>query len=198
MRRALVDPSSAEWVDVVDDDDRVVGRVTRPEMRTRNLLHRAVYVFVLNTRGELFVHRRTATKDVYPGYCDLTIGGVVGTGEEYDAAAERELAEELGLIGVPIIRLGGLRYADEGTRICGMVYLTRHDGPFVLQAEEIASGDASNESPRGPTGQACAGSGGRRSSSSTRPCPGLKIGQPSCHSTGVRNVSRSRFHVPSG
>ena len=140
MRRALVDPSSAEWVDVVDDDDRVVGRVTRPEIRTRNLLHRAVYVFVLNTRGELFVHRRTATKDVYPGYCDPTIGGVVGTGEEYDAAAERELAEELGLIGVPIIRLGGLRYADEGTRICGMVYLTRHDGPFVLQAEEIASG----------------------------------------------------------
>ena len=37
-----------------------------------------------------------------------------------------------------------LRYADEGTRICGMVYLTRHDGPFVLQAEEIASGAASS------------------------------------------------------
>ena len=140
MRRALVDPSSAEWVDVVDDDDRVVGRVTRPEIRTRNLLHRAVYVFVLNTRGELFVHRRTATKDVYPGYCDLTIGGVVGAGEDYDAAAERELAEELGLVGAPIVRLGNLRYADEGTRVCGMVYLTRHDGPFVLQAEEIASG----------------------------------------------------------
>jgi len=135
-----VDQGSAEWVDVVDDDDRVVGRVTRAEMRTRNLLHRAVYVFVLNTRGELFVHRRTATKDVYPGYCDLTIGGVVGAGEEYDAAADRELAEELGVVGVAIIRLGDFRYADEGTRVCGMAYLTRHDGPFVLQAEEIASG----------------------------------------------------------
>jgi isopentenyldiphosphate isomerase len=135
-----VDPNSAEWVDVVDDDDRVVDRATRAEMRAGNLLHRAVYVFVLNTRGELFVHRRTATKDVYPGYCDLTIGGVVGAGEEYDAAAEREVAEELGVVGAPIVRLGDIRYADEGTRIFGMVYFTRHDGPFVLQAEEIASG----------------------------------------------------------
>jgi len=135
-----VDSSTEEWVDIVDDNDRVVATATRAEMRAGNLLHRAVYVFVLNGRGEVFVHRRTPTKDVYPGYCDVTIGGVVGAGESYDAAAERELAEELGVVGAPIARLGDIRYADEGTRICGMVYLTRHDGPFVLQAEEITSG----------------------------------------------------------
>jgi isopentenyldiphosphate isomerase len=140
MRRALVDPDRDEWVDVVDEDDRVVGRATRADMRARNLPHRAVYVFVRNMRGELFVHRRTLTKDVYPGYCDVTIGGVVAAGEEYDAAAERELAEELGLMGAPLTRLGNIRYSDEGTRVCGMVYVARHDGPFVLQAEEIASG----------------------------------------------------------
>lgn len=129
-----------EWVDLVDDDDRVVARVTRAEMRQRNLLHRAVYVLVRNARGEIFVHRRTTTKDVYSGYYDVTVGGVVAAGEDYDAAAARELAEELGVMNVSLARLGPMRYADERTRIHGMVYAARHDGPFVLQAEEIASG----------------------------------------------------------
>lgn len=135
-----VDPEHEEWVDVVDDDDHVVGRAHRAEMRARNLPHRAVYVFVRNRAGDLFVHRRTPTKDVYPGYCDVTVGGVVAAGEEYDAAAERELAEELGVVGAPLARLGTMRYADERTRVHGMVYAIRHEGPFVLQHEEIASG----------------------------------------------------------
>ena len=63
--------ASDELVDVVDADDRVVRRVSRAEMRRENLLHRAVYLLVRNGRGELFVHRRTPTKDVYPGYCDV-------------------------------------------------------------------------------------------------------------------------------
>ncbi len=137
-RRVNVDRD--EWVDVVDDDDRVIGRATRADMRARNLSHRAVYVFVHNSRHELFVHRRTLTKDVYPGFCDVTVGGVVAAGEEYDAAAARELAEELGVTGAPLARLGTIRYADERTRVRGVVYAARHDGPFVLQAEEIASG----------------------------------------------------------
>lgn len=135
-----MDLDRGEWVDVVDEDDRVVGCATRADMRAGNLLHRAVYIFVRNNRGELFVHRRTRTKDVYPGHYDVTIGGVVAAGEEYDAAAERELAEELGVVGAPLARLGTMRYGDAGTQVHGMVYVACHEGPFVLQAEEIASG----------------------------------------------------------
>jgi len=129
-----------EWIDLVDDDDRVVGRATRAEMRRDNLLHRAVYILVTNTRGELFIHERTSTKDVYPGYRDVTVGGVVAAGEDYDTAAARELAEELGVTNARLERLGPTAYADAGTRVRGMVYRARHDGPFVLQPEEIVSG----------------------------------------------------------
>ncbi len=52
------------------------------------------------TDGRLLVHRRADDKDVYPGWWDLAAGGVVGAGEAYGAAARRELAEELGVIGV--------------------------------------------------------------------------------------------------
>ena len=138
--RRVDDITASETIDIVDDEDRVVDRATRREMRERNLLHRAVYIFVVNSGGELFVHRRTATKDVYPGYWDVCIGGVVVAGESYDAAAEREIAEELGVMGGPLRPLGKLRFEDAGTRIHGAVYAAAHDGPFVLQAEEILSG----------------------------------------------------------
>jgi isopentenyldiphosphate isomerase len=131
----------SEWVDVVDADDRVVGRTTRAEMRRRNLPHRAVYVLVLSSRDELFVHQRTQSKDVYPGYRDVTIGGVVAAGEDYDTAAVRELAEEIGVHDASLERLGPMIYEDARTRVHGMVYAARHDGPFVLQAEEIVSGE---------------------------------------------------------
>lgn len=129
----------SELVDIVDDADRVLRQATRAEMRRHNLLHRAVYVLVVSSRGELFVHRRTESKDVFPGHWDLTVGGVVAAGEDYRRAAERELAEELG-IAPALQRLGPVRYQDVDTRLLGDVYLARHDGPVTLQREEIAAG----------------------------------------------------------
>ncbi len=131
---------AGELVDVVDGDDRVLRRVTRAEMRRGNLLHRAVYLLVQNAREELLVHRRTTTKDVYPGFFDVTVGGVVGAGEDYDAAARRELAEEVGIVGAPLTPLFGVRYEDPSTKLVGRAYLARHDGRVALQAEEIVWG----------------------------------------------------------
>jgi isopentenyldiphosphate isomerase len=129
-----------ELVDVVDADDRVIGRATRAEMRRDNLLHRAVYILVRDTQGRLFVHRRTPTKDVYPGYWDVTVGGVVAAGEDYATAARRELAEEIGVVSDALEPLFPMQYADASTRLVGYAFLARHDGPVVLQAEEIAEG----------------------------------------------------------
>jgi len=125
---------------VVDDAGRTVGVVTRREMRARRLPHRATYVLVFNGRGELFVHLRSAGKDIYPSYWDSCVGGVLAAGEEFDTGAARELAEELG-VEAPLQRLFPLRYDDAHTIVYGMVYRTRHDGPFHLQAEEVVRGE---------------------------------------------------------
>ena len=129
-----------ELVDVVDTDDRVLGRATRAEMRRDNLLHRAVYILVFNARGELFVHRRTESKDVYPGLWDVTIGGVVAAGEDYLDAARREIGEEIGVVARTLRRFASLRYEDAYTRLLGAAFVAEHNGPFRLQAEEIAHG----------------------------------------------------------
>jgi 8-oxo-dGTP pyrophosphatase MutT (NUDIX family) len=109
-------------------------------MRRDNLIHRACYILVFNSRGELFVHQRTDTKDVYPGFFDLAAGGVVLAGESYDAAAQRELAEELGIADQPLTALFDFFWEDAHCRVWGRVYRCVHDGPMRLQPEEIVSG----------------------------------------------------------
>src|SRR4029078_1533992 len=86
-----------EQVDVIDDEGRTIGVVTRREMRQRGLLHRCTYVLVFNRAVELCVHLRTPTKDVYPSHWDVAIGGVVTAGETYAQGVVREMQEELGI-----------------------------------------------------------------------------------------------------
>lgn len=133
--------SPGEVVDVVDDDDRVVARATRAEVRRHNLIHRSVYLLVFNTRGELFVHQRTMDKDVYPGHHDVAIGGMVQAGEDYATAAAREGSEELGVSDLTLEPLFALRFRQATNRVNGMVYRVVHDGPFVLDPEEIVGGE---------------------------------------------------------
>ena len=133
--------AAVEEVDVVDAEDVVIGRATRAEIRAGNLRHRATYVLVFNSDGKLFVHQRTTTKDIYPGYFDVAVGGVVGAGESYDAAAQRELAEELGVTAVPLRRVLRCSYEDEHNRVNGMVYSCTYDGPVTLQASELVAGE---------------------------------------------------------
>lgn len=129
-----------EPVDVVDEDGRTVDVVTRLEMRARRLPHRSTYVLVFNRRGELFVHLRTSTKDVYPSHWDPCVGGVLAAGEDFDAGAARELAEELG-VAAPLERLFPFRWEDPRNTVHGMVYRAVHDGPLRLQPEEVVRGE---------------------------------------------------------
>ena len=128
----------AELVDVVDDRDEVVAVVTRAEMRARRLQHRAVFVAVMGSDGRLLVHRRADSKDVWPGWWDLAAGGVVASGEGYDDAAVRELAEELGVDGVALEPLGAGRFADDDVALLAGLYRCVCDGRFTFTDGEIA------------------------------------------------------------
>ena len=79
-----------ELVDLIDRDDRVIGRASRRRVRAENLLHRGVGILCRNSGGLIYVHKRTDIKDVFPGMYDMFVGGVVEAGETYDEAASRE------------------------------------------------------------------------------------------------------------
>lgn len=130
-----------EIVAIVDEQNNVVGAVPRREMRAKRLPHRSTYILVFNSQGELYVQKRTMTKDVFPGYYDPAAGGVVQAGESYEVSAARELAEEMGIRGVPLTYLFTFYFADEHARVWGGVFRCVYDGPLVLQAEEVESGE---------------------------------------------------------
>ena len=132
--------SEDELVAIVDKENNVIGAEPRHIMRTRGLIYRATYILVFNPKGEIFVQKRTLTKDVYPGYYDVAAGGVVLAGESYEESAERELFEELGIRGVPITRLFDFFYSGSGNRVWGRAYSCVYDGEMALQTEEIESG----------------------------------------------------------
>lgn len=90
---------STELFDVCDEHDRVIGQAPRGEVHARGLLHRAVHIWVFNSRGELLLHQRSSAKDEYPLRFTSSASGHLAAGEDYLTAARRELREELGLSG---------------------------------------------------------------------------------------------------
>jgi isopentenyldiphosphate isomerase len=125
-----------EMVEMLDDLGQVVSLVTRREMRERNLLHRAVFVAVVNGSDEILVHRRAPWKDIWPDAWDIAVGGIVTPGEAWEAAAARELVEETG-VTVELGYLGEGEYSDGEVRELARVYHARSEGPFTFVDGEI-------------------------------------------------------------
>jgi isopentenyldiphosphate isomerase len=125
-----------ELVDVLDDEGNVAGKATRAEVRAANLLHRSVFIAVVNAADELLVHRRADWKDVWPGAWDVAFGGIVEAGEAWEGAAARELLEESG-VQAELIYLGEDTYADETVRERARIYLARHEGPVAFVDGEV-------------------------------------------------------------
>jgi len=86
-----------EILEVVDDQDRVIGSAPRAEIHANSWRHRAAHVFLFNPQGQIYVQRRSASKDRFPGALDSSAAGHVEPGEGYEEAAIRELQEELGI-----------------------------------------------------------------------------------------------------
>ena len=85
-----------EKLDLVDEEDQVIGVLSRSEVYARGLHNiRVVNLFVVNNEGNLWIPRRTAHKKLYPLHLDMSMGGHVMSGEKYDEAFSRETQEEL-------------------------------------------------------------------------------------------------------
>jgi 16S rRNA (adenine1518-N6/adenine1519-N6)-dimethyltransferase len=133
-RRAGTDP--AEQFAVVDEMDRVIGSARRSEVHGNNLRHRAVHIFIFNPAGELLLQKRSRWKDRDPNLWDSSAAGHVGAGEEYDAAAARELREELGA-SADLTRIVQLPASEKTGREYIWLYRGEHAGPFVPAGAEI-------------------------------------------------------------
>ncbi|MAZ77822.1 MAG: isopentenyl-diphosphate delta-isomerase [Legionellaceae bacterium] len=86
---------------LVDDNDQAVGSAEKLVVHQKGLLHRAFSVFVLRSRQgsfEMLLQLRHADKYHAGGLWTNSCCGHPRPGEETQAAAERRLAEETGLM----------------------------------------------------------------------------------------------------
>lgn len=128
-----------EILEIVNKDNQVTGRAPRSQIHAQQLMHRAVHIFLFNSRGELFLQKRAAQKDEFPGYYDSSAAGHVGPQESYADAALRELEEELGITAalkkiaeIPASRDNGWEFS--------VFYTAVSDAPVSINPEEIAEG----------------------------------------------------------
>ena len=129
-----------EYLYNVDKHNKVLGKALKSEIREKDLFHRGVHAYVMNSEGKILVSRRTKTKDIYPGLLELDQGGGVTYGEEYDEAIKREIEEELGIKNPQLEFLYEYFVGiTKGARGFCRVYICKYDGPITPQPEEIES-----------------------------------------------------------
>ncbi|MFY9463164.1 MAG: hypothetical protein WAP52_03190 [Candidatus Sungiibacteriota bacterium] len=64
-----------ELLDLVDAQDRVIGVMRRGEVYAKGIHNiRVVNAFIINTKGELWIPRRTADKRSFPLCLDMRVG----------------------------------------------------------------------------------------------------------------------------
>ncbi|MDA2921870.1 NUDIX hydrolase [Patescibacteria group bacterium AH-259-L07] len=87
-----------EYIDIVDEHDNVIGKKKRSEIYAKNLSNfRVVDAFIINSKKEIWIPRRTINKRIFPLCLDTSMGGHVETGETYESAFKREMNEELNI-----------------------------------------------------------------------------------------------------
>ena len=131
---------SEELFDIYDENGNRIGVAPRSKCHgDPKLLHRTAHVVVFHPEtGAVLLQKRAVTKDIQPGKWDTAVGGHLALGEDYEAGARRELAEELG-VTTPVVLThlfdGRIRndIESEDVRVFGL----RMAEGFTFQRSEI-------------------------------------------------------------
>lgn len=87
-----------EFFDVLNEKGEYTGKVeTREKCHKEGLWHKAVVVFIINSKGQVLLQRRSPNKKMWANMWDITAGGHVLEGEFGFQAIIRECKEELGI-----------------------------------------------------------------------------------------------------
>ncbi|MCL2228204.1 MAG: NUDIX domain-containing protein [Firmicutes bacterium] len=88
----------SELLDELDENGQFLGHtVKRGDAHKNGNWHRAVVLYLVSSKNQVLLQRRSLKKKKWPGYWDLTSGGHVDAGELGLGSAIRELEEELGI-----------------------------------------------------------------------------------------------------
>ena len=130
-----------EWFDIVDERGSVIGKAPRGQVHGNpKLLHPTVHLHIFNSKNLIYLQKRAANKDLYPGRWDTAVGGHVDSGETIESALQRESMEELGIEIQNTRPLFRYIMRNEWESELIHAFEMKHDGPFQLNEKEIETG----------------------------------------------------------
>jgi len=133
----------SKYLDVVDENNQIIGKETRQKIHGSGLWHRGVHVLVFDWRGNLILQTRSSVKDKFPNHYDCSVSEHLEEGEIYKAAAIRGLNEELKITNVKLKRLLRFKmsYGPNDNMISEM-YECCYGGPIQIDKRETQSLEA--------------------------------------------------------
>ena len=84
---------------LVDAKDNVIGYDEKASCHlTPTKLHRAFSIFIVNSKGEMLVHKRSSLKTTWPGFWTNACCSHPRRGESLEEATEKRLLFEMGFV----------------------------------------------------------------------------------------------------
>jgi len=83
-----------ELLEVIDENDNIIGLETREKVHKDGLLHREIHIWFITPNGDMIFQHRAKNKDTYPDKLDATVGGHVEPNMTYEETAIKECKEE--------------------------------------------------------------------------------------------------------
>lgn len=130
-----------EWLPLVDDKGKVIGKAPRSIVHSnKEYLHPVVHLHVMNSRKQLYLQKRSATKLVQPGKWDTSVGGHISLNETIETALNREAKEEIGLVNVRSTFACRYLWKMETESELVFLFYTTYDGEILINTNEIEEG----------------------------------------------------------
>ncbi len=132
---------SVEIFPLVDADGNTIGRATRQKCHDGSkLLHPVVHLHLFNSKGELFLQKRSSDKDIQPNRWDSSASGHVDYGEAPYAAVLREAFEELGISLSDVIFIDKYIIETDQERELSYCYRAVWDDEITIDTVELSDG----------------------------------------------------------
>lgn len=137
-----------EYLDICDREGNLLGiKESKKEAHIKGLWHRSVHVWILNSKKELLIQKRSPLMDNHPNEWDISAAGHVSAGEDHITSAIRETEEEIGLTLEPkdFVQIGTIKqmskregYINNEINPVYIVKMELDPDKIVKQEEEVS------------------------------------------------------------